>query len=394
MFPLALLPVAGPRSWEPPAPHHPPSIAVVASDEEWTDAIRSQVGDRDISVAIGLGRRIRFILAGGVPRLPASNEKLLTSMAAFDAWGSAHRFPTIAGVAHRPRSGVVVGDLWVVGSGDPELTSGRLGGLAARLRTLGITRITGSVIGDRRAFDRGWWAPGWIPGLSRSYVTRTTALAIDGNRSKTPELTVARAVTDSLRRWGVRVDGAAATGTAPSRLLPLGRIGSAPLADIVRRQNHDSINFDAEMLTKALGGVDGSRGSTRSGADAIEAWAGELGIHVRALDGSGLSHRDRITTASMVRLLLLARREPWGPSLVASLPEPGEGTLADRMAGLPVHAKTGTLFVTPVSALSGYVRDADGRLVAFSVISRGLDKATAISVEDSIVRIVTAARVG
>jgi D-alanyl-D-alanine carboxypeptidase len=394
MFPLALLPVAGPRSWEPPARHHPPSIAVVASDEEWTDAIRSQVGDRDISVAIGLGRRIRFILAGGVPRLPASNEKLLTSMAAFDVWGPAHRFPTIAGVAHRPRSGVVVGDLWIVGSGDPELNSGRLGGLAARLRTRGITRITGSVIGDRRAFDRGWWAPGWIPGLSRSYVTRTTALAIDGNRSKAPELTVARAVTDSLRRWGVRVDGAAATGTAPSRLRPLARIGSAPLADIVRRQNHDSINFDAEMLTKALGGVDGSRGSTRSGADAIEAWAGELGIHVRALDGSGLSHCDRITTASMVRLLLLARREAWGPSLVASLPEPGEGTLADRMAGLPVHAKTGTLFVTPVSALSGYVRDADGRLVAFSVISRGLDKATAISVEDAIVRIVTAARVG
>jgi D-alanyl-D-alanine carboxypeptidase/D-alanyl-D-alanine-endopeptidase (penicillin-binding protein 4) len=62
--------------------------------------------------------------------------------------------------------------------------------------------------------------------------------------------------------------------------------------------------------------------------------------------------------------------------------------------GIPVNAKTGTLFITPVSALSGYVRDAGGRLVAFSILSRGLAKSTAVAIEDRVVTILASARVG
>jgi D-alanyl-D-alanine carboxypeptidase/D-alanyl-D-alanine-endopeptidase (penicillin-binding protein 4) len=75
------------------------------------------------------------------------------------------------------------------------------------------------------------------------------------------------------------------------------------------------------------------------------------------------------------------------------MPVPGEGTLGRRLAGSPVHAKTGTLFVTPVSALSGYVRDADGRLVTFSILSRGMDKPTAVAIEDAVVRVLSQAHV-
>ena len=132
----------------------------------------------------------------------------------------------------------------------------------------------------------------------------------------------------------------------------------------------------------------------RRGADAIEAWALTEGVRVRAFDGSGLSHRDRASTLDLVTLLLEARREPWGGALLDSLPSGGEGTLAGRLPGVRVHAKTGTLFVTPVSALSGYVRSADGRLVAFSVFSRWLSKPTAIGIEDSIVRTLAGARLG
>jgi D-alanyl-D-alanine carboxypeptidase len=51
------------------------------------------------------------------------------------------------------------------------------------------------------------------------------------------------------------------------------------------------------------------------------------------------------------------------------------------------------LFVTPVSALSGYVRDAGGRLVAFSILSRGISKSAAIAIEDLVVRTLASARV-
>jgi D-alanyl-D-alanine carboxypeptidase/D-alanyl-D-alanine-endopeptidase (penicillin-binding protein 4) len=124
----------------------------------------------------------------------------------------------------------------------------------------------------------------------------------------------------------------------------------------------------------------------------METWASDEGVRLSAFDGSGLSHRDRVSTVDLVTLLLEARREPWGDALMTSLPSGGEGTLGTRLAGVPVHAKTGTLFVTPVSALSGYVRTSEGRLVAFSVLSRGLSKSTAVAIEDAIVRTIARAR--
>jgi D-alanyl-D-alanine carboxypeptidase/D-alanyl-D-alanine-endopeptidase (penicillin-binding protein 4) len=142
------------------------------------------------------------------------------------------------------------------------------------------------------------------------------------------------------------------------------------------------------MITKALGAVrGGAPGSTASGANAIEAWVASQGVRADVRDGSGLSHDDRISAVGIVSLLLEAEHRAWGQVLWASLPAPGEGTLEGRLAGVPVRAKTGTLFVTPASALSGYVRAAGGRRVAFSVISRGLDKTTAIGIEDAVARI-------
>jgi D-alanyl-D-alanine carboxypeptidase len=79
---------------------------------------------------------------------------------------------------------------------------------------------------------------------------------------------------------------------------------------------------------------------------------------------------------------------------VSSLPAPGEGTIGSRLVGLPVRAKTGTLFEVPVSSLAGYVSDASGSPVAFAVISRGIDKTAAIAIEDEIVRILAGSRVG
>jgi serine-type D-Ala-D-Ala carboxypeptidase/endopeptidase (penicillin-binding protein 4) len=362
----------------------------------WTRAIAHMVGARDVSVAVGVGGRIVFEHRGSLLRLPASNEKLLTSMTALSVFGPRYRFPTAARSSARPRGGVLNGDLWLVGAGDPELSDADLVGLAEALRAAGVRRITGSVLGDTSAFNRGWWAPGWIPRISRAFVTRPTALALDGNvATGSPERAAASSLTRALRLGGVRVEGAPRAGAAPNGLKTVAAIRSAPLSDILARQNHGSINFDAEMITKALGArTTGRPGNTAAGAAAIEAWVRRQGIRADVLDGSGLSHDDRISAAGIVRLLLDAEGRPWRRVLWASLAGPGEGTLAGRLAGLPVRAKTGTLFVTPASALSGYVRSADGRRVAFSVISLGLDKLTAVGIEDGVVRILTGAAVG
>jgi D-alanyl-D-alanine carboxypeptidase/D-alanyl-D-alanine-endopeptidase (penicillin-binding protein 4) len=183
-------------------------------------------------------------------------------------------------------------------------------------------------------------------------------------------------------------------GAAPAGLAPLATVRSAPLATLLERQNHDSINFYAEMLAKALGAVtSGAAGSTANGASAIERWVAAHGVRARVLDGSGLSHLDRTSASGVVTLLLGARHEPWFRPFLASLPRPGEGTLERRLAGVSVRAKTGSLFVTPASTLSGYVRDAAERAVAFSILTRGMGPGTAIAIEDAIVRLLAGARV-
>lgn len=63
------------------------------------------------------------------------------------------------------------------------------------------------------------------------------------------------------------------------------------------------------------------------------------------------------------------------------------GTLRDRMAGMQVHAKTGTL--TTVTAISGYVKSASGELLVFSILMNNLlDERKGKQVEDRLLEVI------
>ncbi|KEZ42108.1 hypothetical protein SAPIO_CDS6348 [Scedosporium apiospermum] len=97
------------------------------------------------------------------PLIPASNQKLLTSAVALSKLGLDFIFDTAAfATCAVNRNGVLNGDLWLVGSGDPSLTSERLADLARDLvaRT-GLKRITGNVYGDGSVFDNKFLGEGW-----------------------------------------------------------------------------------------------------------------------------------------------------------------------------------------------------------------------------------------
>ncbi len=274
----------------------------------------------------------------------------------------------------------------MIGGGDSELGPSRLDDLAGALRRGGLRRVTGGVRGDTEAFTREWWAPGWLPGVSRRYVNRTTALSFEGNVSAAPELAAAASLTEALERRGIDVRDPPSTGRAPTGLRPLASVASSPLAELLARQNKGSLNFHAETLAKALGATEAERGSTAAGASLTEAWAASRGVEVSVRDGSGLSYQDRASAAELVTLLLLAPSEPWFPPFEDSLAAPGVGTLDGRLAGVDVLAKTGTLLERPVSALAGYVRTDRGDLVAFAILSDGLVKDAAVTIEDAVVR--------
>ena len=257
-----------------PTPSSEPSFQVGTEPihAPWSDAIDATIDGRDVSVAVGLGDRIVYTHLGEQPRVLASNEKLLTSMAALDRLGPSFRYRTSAAADERPRAGVVRGDLWLVGGGDPTLTPSDLSALAERLRQAGIRRVTGDVIGDTAAFDRGWWAPGWLPRISRAYVTRPTALRLVGGDSK-PEGEAAAVFTTAVRNAGIEVDGETSITAAPRGLQTIATIASPPMSHLLVEQNHESDNLYAELATKVLGDRIGDEGSTTRGARVIQRWA-------------------------------------------------------------------------------------------------------------------------
>src|SRR5436305_13770437 len=95
--------------------------------------------------------------------IPASNEKLAVTYAALVELGSTYRFRTEVLSPGYQDGQTWHGDVYLKGFGDPTLDSQQLARLAAQLRTAGILRIDGRVLGDESWFDRVRTAPGWKP---------------------------------------------------------------------------------------------------------------------------------------------------------------------------------------------------------------------------------------
>ncbi|MGB0905478.1 MAG: D-alanyl-D-alanine carboxypeptidase, partial [Mangrovicoccus sp.] len=74
---------------------------------------------------------------------PASTAKAITTAYAFDRLGPGHQLSTRVLTNGQIRSGVLEGDLYLIGGGDPTLSSDHLYGLASDIAALGVRRITG-----------------------------------------------------------------------------------------------------------------------------------------------------------------------------------------------------------------------------------------------------------
>jgi D-alanyl-D-alanine carboxypeptidase/D-alanyl-D-alanine-endopeptidase (penicillin-binding protein 4) len=368
------------------------TLAFEIAEARWMRAIDDAIGDRAVSVGIADEGVPIFERAAGVPRTPASNEKLLLSMALLDRFGPEHRIPTIAAAAD-VRSGVVHGDLWLLGRGDPEVRPARLGALARQLAAAGVSRVDGRVMGATTYFRRDWFAPGWKRGITRQYVALPTALTFDhnvvnGRRIRDPERRAAASLTAQLEHRGIRVRGRPGAGVPPDGLTTLAQIRSRPLEALLATMDRPSDNWYAEVLGKLLGAdAAGTPGTIAKGAAAIEAFTDGHGADFTLRDSSGLSYDNRVTADGILTLLDFAETTDWGDDLRGALAHGGQGTLLYRLHGVRVRAKTGTL--DGVSALSGWVwLRREGRWVAFSVLSARMSKDAAVAIEDTVVRVV------
>jgi D-alanyl-D-alanine carboxypeptidase/D-alanyl-D-alanine-endopeptidase (penicillin-binding protein 4) len=137
----------------------------------------------------------------GASLMPASTMKLLTSSIAFERLGPDYQLSTdIFRDGPIGPDGVLRGNLYIRGDGDPALSGKFLSGgsgepmrrLADLVAAQGIKRVTGSIIGDATGFDDERIPQGWLTRyLQASYAARVSALSLNENL-------VAVAVTPSL----------------------------------------------------------------------------------------------------------------------------------------------------------------------------------------------------
>jgi len=159
------------------------------------------------------------------------------------------------------------------------------------------------------------------------------------------------------------------------------------LAEVVGDVNKFSNNVMARHLLLQIGSEAGLR---RVGADTrrvpatveharavVAEWLQGQGLTFPELvleNGSGLSRAERISPASMARLLQHASAGPLGETLRQSLPRVGvDGTMKSRLTGDPIAGnawiKTGSL--ADVRTIAGYVDAVSGRRYAVVLFVNG-----------------------
>ena len=118
----------------------------------------SQVGLEVRDAATG---EVLYDHGAGTRLLPASNTKLLTSVAALQVLGPDHRFRTTVATSGTRTGPVLHGDLVLRGTGDPTMLAADYDALAGQVAATGITHVTGRLVADDTYFDDVRLAPFW-----------------------------------------------------------------------------------------------------------------------------------------------------------------------------------------------------------------------------------------
>jgi D-alanyl-D-alanine carboxypeptidase/D-alanyl-D-alanine-endopeptidase (penicillin-binding protein 4) len=337
--------------------------------------------------------------------LPASNMKILVAAVADAVLGRDFRYVTRV-VGPAPAGGVVSGDVYLVGGGDP-LLSGEwypasnldrfpafnttsLDELARRMAAAGVTQINGSVRGDGSRYDDEHFAPGWGADVAGIEAGPYDALLVndarvmgDDQRGSDPSESGAREFVRILAEQGITVTGGSGSGAAPADAGELASVESEPLPAVLAEMLTNSDNNTAELVLKEIGLAASGSGTRQAGADAIVSTLNSWGIDTTGLvvaDGSGLSADNRISCATMLAVLQHAGYDsPVGEGLAIGAET---GTLIDAFGDTPVagriRGKTGTLNNVPydqdppaVKALSGYMPVEGGGAIEYTLLLNG-----------------------
>ena len=367
---------------------------------------------------------------------PASNMKLVTTAAAYLKLGRNYTFKTQLATDGEIRDTTLFGNLYIIGGGDPLI--GDLftylpkedipfGKWRKVLEDKGIRRIEGDIVGDgsyfcgeRRHTD---WSTedeiskdGVVPagltwrgkmgdsipdgplaaathfrrwlianGITVTGEAGSTVYSATATHGITPENKFSGGpdrLTQKTSVNGSPASPADTTSWLPDSLAILGIAQSASLNHIITITNHQSDNFCAETLLKAIGKANNGSDDYDTATEALHRALSPIGMagpsaKMRFADGSGLSRKNFISPEFIVGILMGMSRTSLYKDYLGSLPRPGrkDGTLLARLPKAPaavknrIYMKSGSL--GGVRCFSGYILPSDGntrKTIAFSIM--------------------------
>ncbi len=330
---------------------------------------------------------------------PASTTKLFTAATSLAKLGPNYRFITSL-YADTITDARIIDNIYLKGKGDPILQTEDLKELCDALVQTGVKTVRGDIVVDETFFDTVREGPGWMWDDKPFHISALSIRNLEPDKhAENRAMTCGHFLKDRLTQEGVSVKGNVVSGKVPTGTESVAEHLSPPLSYIVKSMNKPSDNWIAEMLFKTIGAeVIGEPGTWQKGREAIGEFLNEItdGQNTfRFVDGSGLSRYNLLNTELLTKLLVyMYNNFELMPEFTASLPIAGvDGTLRNRMQGLyaekVLRAKTGTL--SGVSALAGYTRTADGKVLTFGILISHYvgSSATARRIQDSIGDILT-----
>lgn len=341
------------------------------------------------------------------PLRPASNVKLITASVALEVLGPEFTYTTT--IKGELAGGVVQGNLYLVGGGDPVLNSlwwqgpnknyppfnrTSMEALADSIKAAGVTAITGSIVGDASRYDGELYPPSWANDVRFTDGGPVSALLVNDSResdtvaSRDPVVGAATVLNALLVERGITVGTPPVAGVAPTDAPTITSIESQPLPAILAEMLTTSDNSTAEMVLKEIGLASSNSGTRVAGLAVVSSTMQAWNIPMEGMnlvDGSGLSDDDRLTCATLLAILQHGSLSDAVGQGLAIGGATGSTLFDSFLPGQPlsgvIRAKTGTLKnladgTTPdgkpgAKALSGYVPAEGGGVIEFSLLLNG-----------------------
>ena len=365
------------------------------------------------------------------PLVPASTTKLLTTETAFSLLGPKFRWNTqLEYSGNIDADGVLTGNIYIVGSGDPSLGTNKAGSSSyavianqflTALQEKGIKKINGDIFVQTAFFKENkvelpknivWLEQKnyYLPvGTTQNVNPRNEKLIVNqsnnpfnqvkkyfyispyankvvyadlyegGNlttKVAEPPMSLATKLRENLVKNKITITGKVQSKIIDNEPEPrevLSNYKSPTLYDIVYLTNQKSDNQLAEALLKCNGYHKEGDQTAETGKKVVVEHLKSVNFDLNGLnymDGSGLSRSHAVTPISQAKYLASLMKSPYYKEYFESLPIAGQsGTLKHMFlynSNGQIFAKTGTL--NRVKTLAGYIKTRSNKTLVFSLL--------------------------